>query len=137
MSQQFTIFTANGETTVLVKLVDDHLFFSNEELERSFGWQLKPEGLCQREICIPIRNRDEIVTENGLNLRQICRLWQRPLAANPTRGMGFLGESAGSRADALRGGQAPEFSLPDLSGVQHRLSDYRGKKIFLIAYASW
>jgi hypothetical protein len=27
--------------------------------------------------------------------------------------------------------------LPDLDGKMHRLSDYRGQKVFLLAWASW
>ena len=37
----------------------------------------------------------------------------------------------------LRSGEAPDFALPDLSGRMHRLSDYRGKKVLLYAWASW
>jgi peroxiredoxin len=32
---------------------------------------------------------------------------------------------------------APDFTLPDLDGRMHSLSDYRGKKVFLLAWASW
>lgn len=33
--------------------------------------------------------------------------------------------------------EAPDFTLPDLDGRPHSLSDYRGQKILLAAYASW
>jgi peroxiredoxin len=33
--------------------------------------------------------------------------------------------------------EAPDFTLPDLAGRMHTLSDHRGKKVLLIAYASW
>jgi peroxiredoxin len=33
--------------------------------------------------------------------------------------------------------QAPDFTLPDLTGEMHSLTDYRGQKIFMIAWASW
>ncbi len=36
-----------------------------------------------------------------------------------------------------RGEMAPDFCLPDLDGKLHRLSDYRGKKVFLFHFASW
>ena len=36
-----------------------------------------------------------------------------------------------------QGEQAPAFTLPDLDGKPHSLSDYRGKKVLLVAYASW
>ena len=32
---------------------------------------------------------------------------------------------------------APEFSLPDLSGSAHRLTDYRGKVVVLNFWATW
>ena len=35
------------------------------------------------------------------------------------------------------GDLAPDFSLPDINGQPHRLSDYRGKKVFLATWASW
>jgi hypothetical protein len=38
---------------------------------------------------------------------------------------------------ALRSLEAPDFSLPDLDGRVHRLSDYRGKKIFLFSWGSY
>jgi len=41
------------------------------------------------------------------------------------------------RAAALDSGEAPDFTLPDLDGKLHSLSDHRGKKVLLIAYASW
>jgi peroxiredoxin len=35
------------------------------------------------------------------------------------------------------GQPAPDFVLTDISGRQHRLSDYRGKDVMLIFWASW
>ena len=34
-------------------------------------------------------------------------------------------------------GISVDFTLPDLAGRPHRLSDHRGKKVLLVAYASW
>jgi peroxiredoxin len=33
--------------------------------------------------------------------------------------------------------QAPDFKLPDINGKPHSLSDFRGKKVFLVTWASW
>ena len=33
--------------------------------------------------------------------------------------------------------EAPDFTLPDATGQQHSLSDYRGQKVLLAAWASW
>jgi hypothetical protein len=61
----------------------------------------------------------------------------RPLALDPGARSGFLGASASSRARRLATLEAPEFTLPDLSGQLHSLANYRGKKVLLIAHASW
>ena len=33
--------------------------------------------------------------------------------------------------------KAPDFTLPDMSGKTHSLSDFRGKKVLLVTWASW
>ena len=48
-----------------------------------------------------------------------------------------LGASHHDRGEALNSLEAPDFTLPDLDGNLHSLSDQRGKKILLVAYASW
>lgn len=35
------------------------------------------------------------------------------------------------------GYEAPDFTLPDLQGRSHRLSDFRGKVVFLNLWATW
>ena len=49
----------------------------------------------------------------------------------------MLGASSAERCGRLASLEAPDFELPDLAGRLHRLSDQRGKKVLLIAYASW
>ena len=33
--------------------------------------------------------------------------------------------------------EAPDFRLPDMNGKLHALSDFRGKKVLLLTWASW
>lgn len=49
----------------------------------------------------------------------------------------LIAEQAGDRARQLASLEAPDFFLPDSSGRLHSLSDYRGKKVLLAAWASW
>ncbi len=46
-----------------------------------------------------------------------------------------LGPEAGGRA--LTEARAPDFALPDLAGRKFRLSALRGRKVLLVAWASW
>ena len=107
------------------------------DVERALGWELKPEGLCQGSICVPVRNRAELGDANGIDLRILARALGRPLALDVGERAAYLGASAAERGANLATLQAPDFTLPDLSGRLHSLADYRGKKVLFIAYASW
>jgi hypothetical protein len=48
-----------------------------------------------------------------------------------------FGASVNARRDDLLSTQAPDFTLPDLDGKLHSLSDYRGKKVFLFSWGSY
>jgi hypothetical protein len=61
----------------------------------------------------------------------------RPLAIDRAEAVAYLGVSAADRAAALAALDAPDFTLPDLDGRRHTLSEHRGKKVLLVAYASW
>jgi len=61
----------------------------------------------------------------------------RPVAVDRAERAAYLGVSAAERAKALASLEAPDFRLPDLDGRLHSLSQHRGKKILLVAYASW
>ena len=61
----------------------------------------------------------------------------RPIAVDREEGVAYLGVAAGVRAARLASLQAPDFSLPDLEGRTHSLADHRGRKVLLVAYASW
>ena len=41
------------------------------------------------------------------------------------------------RGMTLEAGLAPDFQLPDRQGKAVRLSDFRGKKVLLLTWASW
>ena len=61
----------------------------------------------------------------------------RPVAIDRAERAAYLGVSAAERAKVLSSLEAPDFTLPDLDGRLHTLSAYRGKKVLLVAYASW
>ncbi|MBX9604973.1 MAG: redoxin domain-containing protein [Gammaproteobacteria bacterium] len=49
----------------------------------------------------------------------------------------MLGAAASDRGRALCTLEAPDFTLPDIDGNLHSLSDYRGKRVFLTTWSSW
>lgn len=98
-------------------------------LEQATGWILKPEGLCRDDLCVLVP--DDVRGDP-------VALWNR--VGWPVVSSGddvYLGEGASARADALTGSIAPDFTLQDINGVEHSLSDYRGKKVFISSWAPW
>jgi hypothetical protein len=77
------------------------------------------------------------VRDGGVDLEALAGALDRPLALDVAEGAAFLGSSARERSQALAARQAPDFSLPDLDGRLHTLREHRGKKILLVAWASW
>jgi hypothetical protein len=132
----FTVIDDGIAHEVTAVVDGDRVFLSAAGLA-TLGWELHPEGLCRDGLCIPVSEDVAIETERGFELAALARVLDRPLAVDAGEHAAYLGVSAGERTRALRSLVAPDFTLPDLSGRPHRLSDHRGKKILLVAYASW
>lgn len=106
-------------------------------LERATGWALGPEGLCRESVCVPVRDRAALANAEGVDLAAFAAALGCPLALDLEERTAALGTPAAERSAALASLEAPDFALPDLAGRLHRLSEHRGKKALLIAYASW
>jgi redoxin len=88
-------------------------------------------------MCIPIADVAALLRDGAIELGGLARALDRPLALDVAERAACLGASARERAEALASQSAPDFTLPDLDGRPHTLSSYRGKKILLVAWASW
>jgi len=119
----------------------DNLWLSDADLKRASGWELKPEGACMGDVCIPIppTRASEFVRDNrsSFNLAALARYLGQPAVHDDKNPAWYFGEAAATRCASFASLQAPDFELPDLDRKMHRLSDYRGKKVLLAAWASW
>ena len=130
--------TPLGATALEVERDGDRVLLKPADIERVLGWSLKDQGLCRGDVCVPIADPGSLIGERGdVDLAILADLLGRPLAIDQQEGVALLGTGIEERVLSLAGGQAPDFELPDLSGRMHRLSDHRGKKVLLIAHASW
>ncbi len=106
-------------------------------VEAALGWDVTAEGLCREGLCVPVPPGIELETSEGVDLAALADTLGRPLAVDVDERAAYLGASAGDRGRMLASLEAPDFALPDLAGRIHRLSEHRGKKVLLVAYASW
>ena len=133
----FELIDAGTPHPLDATLAGGQVFIPAADLERATGWALKPEGLCRDAVCVPVRDRAALVGAAGVDLAGFAAALGRPLALDVAEGVAALGTAAADRSAALASLEAPDFSLPDLAGRRHTLSEHRGKKALLIAYASW
>lgn len=134
-----TIITPDGAQSVAARAETEDLWLGESDLERATGWTLKPEGICRQEVCVPVPSgsRGTIVKAGEVNVAGFWRHMGRVVVHDQSREVWVLGESSPERARELVGLRAPDFSLPDLHGVLHSLSDHRGKKVLVATWASW
>jgi peroxiredoxin len=117
------------------------LWLPIERLEETTGLVVKPEGICFDDQCIPLpahRAHDFFRDDaTKFNLTAFARLLDQPVLHDSEHSVWLVGEAGGVRRDTLTSLEAPDFTLPDQHGNLHSLSDYRGKKVFLVSWASW
>lgn len=115
------------------------LWLSRDDLKRVSGWEYKPEGFCKSEVCIPVppARTSELIDKDRFNLAALANLLGLPVVTDNEFNVWCFGESAAQRKRILTSLDAPNFTLPDLDGKLHSLSDYRGRKVFLVSWASW
>lgn len=135
------IYNDQVSTLARASAEGDNLWLAVDELRAASGWELKPQGACLGEVCVPIpaARAAEFVRDGGarFNLAALARLLGQPIAHDDSTATWFFGAAPDQRRNALASLQAPDFTLPDLDGQMHSLSDYRGKKILLASWASW
>jgi hypothetical protein len=114
----------------------DALWLDAGQLEAATGFHLEPKGFCRGELCVPIPPGEAARFRAGAraNVLALAGQLRRPVVRDDAHAAISVGPEPGSR---LAGEQAPDFTLPDFDGVPHSLSQYRGKKVLILTWASW
>jgi hypothetical protein len=133
----FTLLDETRAVPVDATVTGDGVRLAPAVVRDALGWELKPQGLCKDDTCIPVPPSAALVRDGAIDLATLADLLGRPLAVDADENAACLGIAAADRARSLASLDAPDFTLPDLDGRAHTLSDHRGKKVFLIAFASW
>ena len=98
------------------------------------GWDPKPEGLCRGEVCVPapgVRRDDGTIDV----LAAATRLGM-PVVRDEEHGVMAIGPGTSS-GHTLSTASAPDPELIDRDGNPFRLSSLHGRKVLLVAWASY
>ena len=109
-------------------MIVDSLEISAADFAAGTGWDIKPEGACKGEVCVPL--------PDGYSASHAADRLGMAVVHDDASGLTALGpESLSGRA--LVTAQMPDIVLPDLDGNDFHLSSLRGKKVVLVAWAPY
>jgi hypothetical protein len=129
------VIYGDNEVEVDARWRDGDLRVPVAELPATTGWELKPEGVCAGDACIPAPPGSNWSDADGFNLSAFARHLGVAEATDAERGIAaFVASGQPAGAGSV---EAPDFTLPDLDGNLHSLSDYRGRKVVLLTWASF
>ena len=135
---QGLVVTQDGEkTAVEVASNFGEFAVSLADFARATDWQLKHEGLCIDEICVPIRETNRLTDGTSIDLVEFARVTKQNIVFDRQRQVAALGERADSRSNSMSSLLAPDFKLPDIHGRQVSFSDFNRRKRLLLAWSSW
>ena len=112
---------------------------STEAFEAGTGWEIKPEGACKDERCVPLSPPVRDVT-GPLDVVAVAHRLGMPIAHDDTHGLWAIGPESGGRV--LDSARMPRVVLPSFDGTRFDgesfdVATLRGRKVLLLAWASW
>ena len=114
-------------------MIFDRLDVTADELERHTGWELKPEGLCKDDRCVPFPTG--ATSDSHIDVRAVAERLGMPLVHDDRHDLWALGPESGGRV--LESAELPWIVLTDVDGRPFDLAALRGEKVLIAAWASW
>ena len=111
------------------------LWVRTPDLPRINDFEIKPEGACRADVCIPIAAG--MLRDGYFDLTAFAGKIRQAVVTDTTARVWSFGEIQFLGGSYLSDRIAPDVSVPDRLGRPVRLSAFRGKKVLLITWASW
>ena len=107
---------------------------TRDDFAHSTGWHIKPEGLCQGDICVPAP--DAVRGDGTVDVVAVADRLGMPVVHDAENNVWSLGPATLS-GHALITAVAPDVPLMSFDGTPFALSSLRGRKVILAAWASY
>jgi hypothetical protein len=112
----------------------DQLTLRPDELAAATGWEIKPEGACKDDECVPLT--DLVPAADGtVDVKAFAERMDMPLVTDDRHAIWALGPRAGG--SVLASVDLPDLVFSDFDGDTFDITALRGRKVFLLAWASW
>src|SRR5262245_10493158 len=111
------------------------LWIRASDLPRVNEFELKPQGACRADLCVPIPKT--MVSGESFDFSAFARLTGQAEVVDSPAAVWSYSEMPVLRGAFLESRAAPDFSVPDRTGRTVRLADFRGKKVLVVTWASW
>ena len=128
----------DSRAVVLTRIETDAsgaLWVLKKDLPRINGFEIKPQGACRADICIPIPRA--MLRGDLFNLTAFAARVGQKFIADPSARVWSFGEIPVVQGAYVESRIAPDVTVPDRKGKPVRLSQFRGKKVLLVTWASW
>lgn len=111
------------------------LWVRKSDLPRINDFEVKPQGACREDVCIPLSK--DLTKGEWFDLSGFARKIKQAVVADADSRVYSFGEIPVLRGAFYNSRIAPDFAVPDRRGRVVHLSDFRGKKVLVITWASW
>ena len=110
-------------------MIVDRLDIGAEQFHQATGWEIKPEGACKADSCVPL-------ADGAFDLLGTAARLGMGVVAEPDLGLWALGpETLGGRA--LSSADASDLHLPDLDGNEFHIGSLQGQKVLVVSWAPY
>ena len=107
---------------------------SAAEFARETGWDPKPEGLCRGEVCVPAPGARR--PDGTIDVDVAAARLGMPVVRDDDHGVVAIGPGT-TTGHTLSTAVAADPELIDRDGNPFRLSALHGRKVLLVAWASY
>jgi hypothetical protein len=116
-----------------VEMIAATLSMDVATFEERTGWHHRPEGWCSGDVCVP--GSATSVTDGVVNIEAAAKQLRMPLVHDSSAKVWAVGPSSGGAA--LTSAQLPGLQLTDFDGNAFDFNGVLGRKVIMVAWASW
>lgn len=107
---------------------------SVDEFSSLTGWDAKPQGMCRGEVCVPAPGA---LNGDVVNVDVAAERLGMPIVHDAERGVWALGAATATGRTLSTAVARFPSSLIDAMGRGFDFASLRGRRIIMIAWASW